>query len=131
MIGNCKWCDLKRMLWFGLCVDCSCKPAEFRRLLKRNVQLKMKLETQRKKLTQKHDLMNKYRNKFYKLQIAHHKNKKVLHEITTTHSPICQSYVPKQKRGRRLQIKKICAMDGRSSFDDSVNPQRGQDQPTL
>ena len=127
MIGNCKWCDLKRMLWFGLCVDCSCKPAEFRRLLKRNVQLKMKLDTQRRKLTQKHDLMNKYRNKFYKLQIAHNKNKKALHEITTANSPICKPYVSKQKRGPSLQKQTIYAMDGRGSFNDSNDPQRGQD----
>jgi hypothetical protein len=127
MIGNCKWCDLKRMLWFGLCVDCSCKPAEFRRLLKRNVQLKMKLDTQRRKLSQKHLLMNKYRNKFYKLQIAHHKNKKALHEITTAHSTICKPYVSKQKRGPSLQKQTIYAMDGRGSFNDSNDPQRGQD----
>ena len=127
MIGNCKYCDLRRLLWYGLCNHCNCKPAEFRRLLKRNVQLKMKLETQRRKLTQKHNLMNKYRNKFYKLQIAHHKNKKALHEITTANSPLCQSYVQKQTRGPSLQIKTIFAMDGRSSFDDSVNPQRGKD----
>jgi len=127
MIGNCKWCDLKRMLWFGLCVDCSCKPAEFRRLLKSNVQLKMKLDTQRRKLSQKHLLMNKYRNKFYKLQIAHHKNKKALHEITTANSPISQPYVSKQKRGPSLQKQTIYAMDGRGSFDDSNDPQRGKD----
>ena len=127
MIGNCKYCDLRRLLWYGLCNHCNCKPAEFRRLLKRNVQLKMKLETQRRKLTQKHNLMNKYRNKFYKLQIAHHKNKKALHEITTANSPICKSYVSKQTRGPSLQKQTIYAMDGRSSFDDSVNPQRCKD----
>ena len=127
MIGNCKYCQRKRLLWYGLCNHCSCKPAEFRRLLKRNVQLKMKLETQRRKLTQKHNLMNKYRNKFYKLQIAHHKNKKALHEITTAHPTICKPYVQKQTRGPSLQKQTIYAMDGRSSFDDSVNPQRGKD----
>ena len=127
MIGNCKYCQRKRLLWYGLCNHCNCKPAEFRRLIKRNVQLKMKLDTQRRKLSQKHLLMNKYRNKFYKLQIAHDKNKKALHEITTTNSPISKSYVPKQKRWPSLQKQKIYAMDGRGSFDDSVNPQRGQD----
>ena len=127
MIGNCKYCQRKRLLWYGLCNHCNCKPSEFRRLIKRNVQLKMKLDTQRRKLSQKHNLMNKYRNKFYKLQIAHHKNKKALHEITIANSTICKPYVPKQKRGPSLQKQKIYAMDGRSSFDDSVNPQRGQD----
>ena len=127
MIGNCKYCQRKRLLWYGLCNHCNCKPAEFRRLIKRNVQLKMKLETQRRKLSQKHLLMNKYRNKFYKLQIAYHKNKKALHEITTAHPTICKPYVQKQTRGPSLQKQTIYAMDGRSSFDDSVNPQRGQD----
>lgn len=127
MIGNCKYCQRKRLLWYGLCNHCNCKPSEFRRLIKRNVQLKMKLDTQRRKLSQKHLLMNKYRNKFYKLQIAHHQNKKVLHEITTAHPTICKPYVQKQTRGPSLQIKTIYAMDGRSSFDDSNDPQRGQD----
>lgn len=97
MIGNCKWCDLKRMLWFGLCVNCSCKPKEFKRLLQRNIWLKMKLETQRKKLSQKHLLMNKYRNKFYKLQIAHYKNKKALHEITVANTTQRKQYVQNNK----------------------------------
>ena len=127
MIGKCKFCERTRLIYYGLCTKCNCKPRDLYRLLKRNLNLKSKIETLKKRAGEKHRLLNNIRGRFYHLQKVCKRTTRALYENDPTNPAICKPYVPKQKGRPSLQKQKIPAMDSRSSIDDSDHPQRGKD----
>ena len=131
MIAKCRHCDKIRLIYYGLCTRCNCKPKDLYRLLKRNLNLKAKIETLKKRAGEKHRLLNNIRGKFYNLQKVCRRTTRALYEIDAAHPALCKPYLPKPKGRPSLQKQKISAVDSRSFLDDKNDPQRSQDLPAI